>query len=203
MTNSTPVRMARPADAVAVLCDAFRDYPVMRYVLGPADDFDRRLERLIGFFVAARADREEPVLGIADAEALVAVALVTPPASGPAPDALAARRDVVWAELGADARRRYDTYGAAAGQFAVPGPHHHLNMIGVRRSHLGRGLARTLIDAVHNLAQAHPSSEGVSLTTETASNVALYEHFGYRVRGRARVADGLDTWMMFRPAERR
>jgi hypothetical protein len=29
--------------AVTVLCDAFRDYSAMRYVLGSADDYERRL----------------------------------------------------------------------------------------------------------------------------------------------------------------
>lgn len=51
-------------DAVTVLCDAFYDYPVMRYVLRPSSEYDHRLRSLIGFFVAARVLREELVLGI-------------------------------------------------------------------------------------------------------------------------------------------
>ncbi len=42
-------------DAVAVLCDAFHEYPVMRFVLGDSSqNYDRRLATLIGLFVAAR-----------------------------------------------------------------------------------------------------------------------------------------------------
>ena len=45
----------RAEEAVAVLCDSFYDYPVMRHVIGEAgDDYDMRLQTLIGFFVAAR-----------------------------------------------------------------------------------------------------------------------------------------------------
>jgi len=70
----------------------------------------------------------------------------------------------------------------------------------VRPSHAGRGLARPLLGAVHALAASDPSSEGVSLCTETRANVGLYEHFDYRLLGSAQVADGLETWSMFRPS---
>jgi hypothetical protein len=43
---------------VDVLCDAFHDYPVMRYVIGPAGaDYERHLRTLIAFFVQARQTR--------------------------------------------------------------------------------------------------------------------------------------------------
>jgi hypothetical protein len=100
--------------ALDVLCEAFHDYPVMRYVIGPAgEEYDRRLRSVIEFFLQARLSRNEPVLGIADGETLVAAAIVTLPGSGPLPAALAARRELVWAELGADALARYEAYGAA------------------------------------------------------------------------------------------
>ena len=83
--------------------------------------------------------------------------------------------------------------------FAGLEPHHHLNMIGVRRSHQGLGLSRQLLVAVHELGQANPASPGTSLTTERPVNVPLYEHFGYRVQGHTRVTSALETWGMFRP----
>ena len=46
---------ATRAEAVtSVLCEAFFDYPVMRYVLGPQGDYAERLTRLIGLFTAGR-----------------------------------------------------------------------------------------------------------------------------------------------------
>src|SRR4051812_49669754 len=92
---------AQTEDVVTVLCDAFQDYPVMRYVRGPDGDYDRRLRTLIGLFVSARVFRNEPVLGVYDRTgSLSAVAIVSLPAQGDAPEALATRREEVWHELG-------------------------------------------------------------------------------------------------------
>jgi GNAT superfamily N-acetyltransferase len=192
------------SDAVTVLCDSFRDYPVMRYVLGSKGGYERRLRTLIGFFVSARVYRDEPLLGIrAPDGTLTAAAVVTLPGDRPSPEALAIRREEVWAELGSAERERYEEFGTAWTRFTVASPNHHLNMIGVRRSHVGKGLARTLLEAVHQMADADVGSCGVTLTTETRQNVPLYEHFGYRVLGHARLGEGLETWGFFRRAVRR
>jgi GNAT superfamily N-acetyltransferase len=200
----TRLSSAQTEDAVTVLCDAFRDYPVMRYVLGPSGDYDRRLRTLIGFFVSARVYRDEPVLGVHDRDgSLSAVAILSLPGERAAPEALATRREEVWAELGAAERERYEAYGAACAPFIVASPHYHLNMIGVRRSHAGRGLARKLLESVHRLSDADGRSSGVSLTTETEQNLPLYEYFGYRRIGHAVIGDRLETWGFFREAVRR
>ena len=60
--------------ATALLCEAFAEYPVMRYVLGSAGDYGKRLQTLIGFFVAARVLREDLILGVFDSSQLAAVA---------------------------------------------------------------------------------------------------------------------------------
>jgi GNAT superfamily N-acetyltransferase len=205
LTSTAPrvlVTSVAPEDtdeAVTVLCDAFRDYPVMRYVLGSADDYGRRLRMLIGFFVSARVFREEPVLGIHDQDGtLAAVSLVTLPGERPVPQALSIRRESVWKELGPAERERYEAFGTACAQFGVESPHHHLNMIGVRRSHVGRGLGRKLLEVIHQMSDADDSSAGVSLSTESAHNLRLYEHFGYRQLGHAVVGPGLETWAFFR-----
>jgi len=193
------VPVAQQAEVVDVLCEAFHGYPVMRYVLGSVEGYDTRLRTLIDFFVSARYLREEPVLGVGDqASRLVGVALMTLPGERESPEELAVKRGRTWATLGDDARERYETYGEAASRFDTGGLHHHLNMIGVRPSHAGRGLARPLMDAVHAQAAADRDGEGVSLSTETRSNVSLYEHFGYRLLGHAVVNDQLETWSMFR-----
>lgn len=206
MTSTAPrvlVTSVPPEEAdqaVTVLCDAFRDYPVMRYVLGSANDYERRLRTLIGFFVSARVFREEPVLGIYNRDGtLAAVALVTLPGERPIPEALSVKRESVWKELGPAERERYEAFGTACAQFGVESPHHHLNMIGVRRSHVGRGLGRKLLEAVHQMTDADDASAGVSLSTESAHNLPLYEHFGYRQLGHAVVGPGLETWAFFRP----
>ena len=191
-------------EIVSVISDAFRDYPVMRWVAG-ADapglgaPYDVRLHRLVQLFVSARAHRNEPMMGVRENKgALVATAVMSYAPTADPPPTFIALRESIWAELGADARGRADAYGEAASFFGALGEHHHLNMIGVRRTHQGLGLGRELLGAVHQLAQSDPQSSGVSLTTELADNVKLYEHFGYRVVGHKRVGPGLETWGMFR-----
>lgn len=51
-------------EVVAVLAEAFSDYPVMRFVLGLEGDYAGRLATLITFFVRARVLRGETVLGV-------------------------------------------------------------------------------------------------------------------------------------------
>jgi GNAT superfamily N-acetyltransferase len=188
----------RADDVVAVLCDAFHDYPVMRYVIGN-DDYDARLRELIGLFVSARVLRDEPMIAVSDNNELVAVAIMTPPGQREAPQEFFDRRERVWHMLGSDAEARYDEFGAAWQLVGVTEPNLHLNMIGVRRSHTGAGLGRILLDRVHEMSEDDSASTGVSLTTEDVRNVPLYRYFGYENVGHQNIADGLETWGFFRP----
>jgi GNAT superfamily N-acetyltransferase len=140
---------------------------------------------------------------VSNGSALAATAILTLPGKPQPPAALAQLRDAVWRELGQSARMRYDAFGEATQRFEMSRPHYHLNMIGVRRSHHGQGLARQLLDAVHELSQNDAVSHGVTLTTEDFRNVPLYEHFGYEIVGHARIDAQLETWLFFRPKENR
>lgn len=200
------------AEIVSVLCDAFHEYPVMRFVIGDGGErlaagsivseqleaYERRLYSLVDFFVEGRLSREEPVLGVTQSDRLLGAALVTPPGDRGFPETLARHREQLWTELGGAARERYAAFSRATSAFAIDRPHYHLNMIGVRRAHAGRGLARRLLDAVHELSASDAASRGVTLTTEDPDKVTLYEHFGYRRLGHVRVADDLESWGFFR-----
>ncbi len=189
----------RAEEVVNVLCDAFHDYPVMRYVIGEVGrDYASRLHTLIGFFVAARFGRDEPVLAVSDSRRAVAAAILTPPFQSDAPDELLKHREAVWRELGPTARERYEKMGESWQEFAIAEPHLHLNMIGVKSTHTGRGLSRLLLDAVHDMSRRDPDSTGVSLTTEIESNVGLYLHFGYEIVGHVQADNAPDTWVFFR-----
>ncbi len=190
---------AQASHVVDILCDAFHSYPVMRYVIGSADgDYDRRLRTLINFFVMARVWRDEPILGVFNGSDLVATAILTLPGKRQPPAELTQLREAVWRELGDAARTRYNAFGAATQQFEIRQPHYHLNMIGVRRSHHGKGLSRQLLDTVHAISRHDPVSCGVTLTTEDFRNVSLYEYFGYEPVGHARIDTKLKTWGFFR-----
>jgi GNAT superfamily N-acetyltransferase len=185
---------------VDVLCEAFRGYPVMDYVLGPSSErLEHSHRQIVRFFVRVRHLRDEPVLGICEGESPVAVALVSLPADHTYPPAVSVLREELWEEVGSDARLRYEAFGRTVAQFVPDVPHYYLNMIGVRDSHRGLGLAQRILDHLHELSRSDGASAGVTLSTEVRENVPLYERFGYRKVGRATVAGDLETWVLFRP----
>lgn len=197
-----PIRLPpeRIEETVATLCDAFHDYPVMTYVVGEAGaDYDRRLRQLIHLFVSARVLRGDPILGIEDGGRAVAIATITPPGEHPVPPEFPALRESLWEILGPAARGRYEGLVQVWERHAFPPRHYHLNMLGVRRSHAGRGWGGRLLREVHALSAADPQSSGVSLSTEDPKNVPLYRHCGYEIVAHERVTDELETWQFFRP----
>ena len=171
----------------------------MKYVLREKEDYDNRLNKLVTFFVSARALRNEPLLGIYNSDnKLVAAAAVTLPGEIPNPAELLEHRKILWEELGSEEKLRYENYGNAAFELLPKEPHHHLNMIRVRNAYQGKGLARQLINAVEELVSEHPSSTGVSLNTEVESNVNFYLHLGFELLGQANVDKNLVTWGFFK-----
>lgn len=186
--------------AVDVLVDSFYEYPVMRHIIDKTGaEYQGRLRKLMRFFVAARYCRDEPVVVVTEDDRAVAAALLTTPFQKDPRPSLAKHREAVWKELGQEARSRYEDLGRFWSLFALPEPHYHLNMIGVLKSHSGRGCGRVLLDTVHEFSLTDSDSTGVSLNTEDENNVSLYEHFGYEVMGHVKVTDDMETWVMFRP----
>lgn len=192
----------RAPEVVTTLCDAFWDYPVMRHVLAQSPgDYRTNLTTLVGFFVAARVWRGEPMIGIMKDRQLTAAAIMTPPGDRPVPPEMTAQRERVWRQLGSEAEKRYQHLGEVWPKVGVTAPNLHLNMIGVRREQAGAGLGGMLLAKVHAMSSADAESTGVSLTTEIATNVPFYEYFGYRMVGHEPVVEGLETWGFFRADE--
>lgn len=183
---------------IETLCEAFADYPVMRYVLGADGDYAERLRTLIGFFVAARVLRGDPMFAVSGRAELTGVVICTLPDGSPPPE-LEAVRERTWATLGAEALERYQHCVRAWEPLAIAEPNLHVNMLGVRPRFQGRGLSRLLLERVHALSRELPNSAGVTLTTETAANVALYQRFGYRIVGHREIVPALETWGFYRP----
>jgi GNAT superfamily N-acetyltransferase len=183
----------------ALLCDAFADYPVMRFLLGSTGDYRARLRTLIGLFVANRAVPGDPFFGYTVGTELGGVALCTPPNPPAVSPALEEIRERAWATLGTDVRDRYAACVNAWGEVGIAEANVHLNMIGVRPRYRGRGLARPLLERVQALSRELPASHGVTLTTEDPRNVTLYRYFGYELVDRRRIAPELETWGFFRP----
>jgi GNAT superfamily N-acetyltransferase len=185
-------------DVVRVLCESFVDYPVMRYVLGEQGFYPERLRTLIAFFHGARVLRDDAILGISDGRGLCGVALCSLPDRVDPPE-LELLRERTWAALGADARARHEDCVRAWESTGVDEPNIHVNILAVSPDRRGRGLARALLERVHAMSRERPDSRGVTLSTESERNVALYRHLGYRVVGQATIAPGVETWDFFRP----
>ena len=79
------------------------------------------------------------------------------------------------------------------------GPHYYLDNLGVLASARGQGVSSGLIRPFLNMAD---QQRVVAYTdTVTQSNVALYEHFGFRCVEASQVAGtGITVWAMRRPA---
>ena len=204
MSDTTITELGRDGfdEAVDVLTEAFATYPTTAWFFERSPVArDEALAALVRFFVTARLERGEPVLGVRLGGALAAVGLVSDPSGGASPPTLDDARDALWARVGDAARARYEAYGAALAPLLQDGASRHVNLVGVRPSQRGRGLARRLLDHVHVLAGTTPDDRGVTLATEDPANLGLYRHLGYEVTGSTEVAPGITAWALRRPTD--
>nr|NIM02303.1 hypothetical protein [Acidobacteriota bacterium]NIM62913.1 hypothetical protein [Acidobacteriota bacterium]NIO60778.1 hypothetical protein [Acidobacteriota bacterium]NIQ87193.1 hypothetical protein [Acidobacteriota bacterium]NIT12444.1 hypothetical protein [Acidobacteriota bacterium] len=159
MSRVIPLGRERFADVVEVLSDAFRDYPVMRYILADAgDDYETRLAALVGYFTESRFARRYPVLGIEGQGRLVAAANINPPRSVPAPPELKTCYETFGETIGPQAITRFRAFADACEPLEPDEPHYYLGMIGVARGAQGKGHARVLLDALHEMSDRDEES---------------------------------------------
>jgi len=196
------VRRLTAADrraAAAVVVAAFEKDPITRYVLsGDRAGYERRLRNFVAAGLDLHLRLEQPMIGVADQDALVGVALLTEPEAR-----LTTRRLLAWfgriaATAGPGTLRRFINQERERQYFKPAARHHILSSIGVLPEHQGRGFGRVLLAVVHELAHAHPSSTGVVLDTGNGRSVELYRSLGYKICGRVRVGKASET-VMFRP----
>ena len=189
------------AEVVALLCSAFRDYPVMRYVLaGSADDYDSHLAELIGYYVDSRLMRDWPVIGFrvqSDGE-IIAVAMGNEAVKKPEPDDLKQAYVRLRGVLGREAFERMDAFEAVSDRNEPNYPHYFLGMIGVKPDFQGQGFAAALIEEFRSLSVADGRSQAVVLSTEDPSNLPFYKKMGFHIVADAEVGE-LHTWCLALP----
>ena len=169
----------------------------MRLVSGEDPGAEGRIAQFIGYFVYRRGALGGPLFGLFVNGELAGAATMTLPEEPASSVELDAARDAMWQAIGPGSRERYDLYSTVAKTFHAAKPHHHLNMLGIAHAYQGRGFARPLLQAAIDLTRADATSRGLTLTTEVEQNVRLYEHFGFRQTGQARVGNAFDSWGMF------
>lgn len=187
-------------EAVEVLSLAFHDYPVMRFVVGGEGDYyESGLRHLVELFTATRFPRGHPVIGLRSAAGeLVGVASLDPPERLPDNSGTRALDRRKRAALGEAAVARLESFESAEDHMLPNEPHYYLGMLGVLPSVQGTGMAKLLLDAVHEISRLDPLSTGVALTTELPQNVELYEYFGYLSTGKVEF-EAMTSWGFFRP----
>jgi len=186
------------AETVAVLVAAFYDYPVMRFVLQTRRrEYEKQLQAIMEFYCESRLAKNRPVLGIRQDDVLVAVALIDETSLKPWAE-LQSELTRLKAIIGDSAYSRLELYESANGRAEPVQPHFFLGMIGVRPEHHGKGYARAILDEVKKMSAADSQSTGVCLSMEDPENVALEQHFGYRIITEVDI-DELHSWFMFLP----
>jgi ribosomal protein S18 acetylase RimI-like enzyme len=176
----------RMAEAAEVFVDAFQDDPWARHLFRGSDpSFDRSVRNLYRALLEVRSVADEPVLGVEVDGALVGVATIEPPDhvtglldSARSPSSLRAMT-ALFTRAGPAAIRRLMAYSSAVSGQRPGEPHYYLHGLAVLRRAQGRGHARLLLDATHEIVEADPSAVGIALDTDTPENVSLYRHFGY------------------------
>ncbi len=192
-------KLQSPEPAVEILAAAFKDYPVMRHILKDSGAlYQTHLEALLAFYCQTRLTRQWPLLGLRTGEKLVAAAGINEPEDIPWPSALHRIYENLGKTIGPDAIQRMEAFENQCDDLSPEFPHYFLGIIGVLPGQQGNGFARRLMEEIHLLSERHPASEGVCLSTETATNVPLYQHLGYKILAEADVGE-LHTWLMFRP----
>jgi len=80
-------------------------------------------------------------------------------------------------------------------------PHFYLELLGVHPDHQGRGFSSRLLRPV--LARADDMGRSCYLETESAENIAIYEHFGFKVVKRlpANFSEDVFSLMLRRPVK--
>jgi GNAT superfamily N-acetyltransferase len=196
---SIAIPSERFSEAADVLALAFARDPLIGYFL-PADMPDRHAKLCAFFhlFCDVRQDLDWPLLGCGADGRLLAVACPSDPVDPPWPEALERKYRQLGVELGSDVITRLETYAGISDPLRPREPDYYLGIIGVHPEAQRRGYGRVLLDVVQALSESHPTSTGVALDTELATNVAIYERCGYHVHATAAIGD-VQIWCMFRP----
>ena len=179
---------------VDTLVSAFDDYPIMNYFVGDSgEDYARYLRLLNEYFTDARLLRNWPVHGIVEGSTVLAVSIVSEPLDGdppPLPELVSRVRKTV----GEGIWHRLKDFDRRSDETMPDGPHHFIGMLGTHPTHQGKGFGTALVNHVKQQSVSE-GSLGVTLSTETESNVGYYESLGFVVSG-SMIIGGITSWGM-------
>jgi ribosomal protein S18 acetylase RimI-like enzyme len=181
--------------AVEILTLSFQNYPLTRYFLSGQEN---QLKDLFRLCCDWRFALQWQLVGVLNCDRLVAVACLTEPDIDLDPELMMEVNEKFRSVLGESTVARLEKYNRMQDEHRLPEPHFYLQLFGVDPNEQGKGYGRILLEEIHARSQAHPTSIGVCLDTETSENVELYQYLGYRVTTKTQI-DGVNIWCMFRP----
>jgi ribosomal protein S18 acetylase RimI-like enzyme len=175
-----PLRAQEIAAAAALLGRAFRDAAMNRVVVGGSQRTRERSNTAGMRAVLPLARARGQVIGARVGERLAGVLVALPPgvATVGRPSPLAMLRLLI-AQRPAVARR-WSAVAEALQLHRPAAPHAYLATLGVDPELQRAGVGRTLL--AHWLAAVDAAGQRAYLETDSTSNVAWYERFGFAVR---------------------
>jgi ribosomal protein S18 acetylase RimI-like enzyme len=167
--------------AAEVLAKAFQEYPLIAHFI---PDASKRLKTQARAFQTLLKDGIKYGEVYATSPKLEAVAVWYWPENPPNPRKRTPFFSRIGASLFSDRERSkkeriFQEYANVVRQRAVPGQHAYLQILGIYPAYQGQGYAGGLLRPM--LMRADREGLQCFLETQSAKNVALYEHFGFRV----------------------
>jgi GNAT superfamily N-acetyltransferase len=185
-------------EAAAVMACAFMDYPLLHlFFADSGENYVQHVREAFHITCEARLALGEIVKGVQVDNRLVAVACIATPGEQQWPASLEQKFEAFAQCNGARSMDLLGRFGELTASYSPAEPHFYLIAPGVHPDWQGQGYGRLLLELVQSLSEAHPTSTGVGLDTETATNVPLYEHCGYRVTTKTSL-ETVDIWCMVR-----
>lgn len=186
-------------EGVKILAQAFESDPTTRYLFsGHEASFADQAWELYLYICEMHLAHGYPIFGALSDSRLVGVACIQPPDVNSQTNQEPNQYEIRFGSfIGEQVMQRMVEYGKVTSEYVPKESHVYLTALGVNPDEQGKGYARALIDAVHQLSDTHPTSIGVSLDTGNPINIPMYEHFGYRIVAKTQLED-LDLWCMLR-----
>lgn len=175
-----PIAPDYAAGASEALAQAFLSEPLTQ-VFFPEGEGGRleKLRALFGWAIRYRLLAGLPAfVAVSESKVLGACTLRLPNQERPHPAA-----DAMWDEfaplIGLEADARLESYGEIQKRYLPEASHHYLVAIGVLPEYQGQGIGGMLMRKAIEFAESDPTSSGIALDTGSATNVAIYERYGF------------------------
>ncbi len=197
LSEIIPLEAKHTEDFIQIISAAFNGYPLMDFFFGNA--YQQSIE-VIGQYICDRAAIDDSILlGALVQDELQGIILAIPPEANKNKDvsAIANLDESLARSLADEALERINIYDHLKNANKPSQPHFYVNVVGVHPRSQGMGIGSKLLEHIHILSDQHAKSCGVTLDTQTETNVAYYQNLGYQVSSTKNL-DHFKHWFMFR-----